>query len=257
VNSPAWSSGTAVRCDLRRALGRKKGLGRKRIQYRLRGTGESRGQRSGALDSHHPLDTCGGGPCRRKILPGRASGGPWGVPDWQRNPLTKTSGSRPASVSSAGRNHGAKTDTMGTPFVDSSLATTCAMLSDAAFSFVDHGRRGRMTMDADGSVTEAVSRHCGAPSAVTQPLSEDQGGHAWNWGLVKFQRPFQQLSLSGAWCSPCYYPGRCQRQKDVGSITAEGEQQFDERGTRISGLWPGRTGKRRSSTAASRRCRKE
>jgi leucyl-tRNA synthetase len=201
----------------------KKGLGKKRIQYRLRDWGISRQRYWGTPIPIIHCDACGVVPVPEEDLPVVLPEDL--VPDGSGNPLNKDERFLACKCPKCGKAARRETDTMDT-FVDSSWYYMRYCCPDAT-TMVDGRNDYWMPMDQYiGGIEHAVLHLLYARfwARVMRDL-----------GLVQFSEPFKHLFTQGMLLAHCYY-----REDPSGKkhwfYPAEVEQQFDERGTPISAV---------------------
>ena len=201
----------------------KKGLGRKRIQYRLRDWGISRQRYWGTPIPIIHCDACGVVPVPEEDLPVVLPEDL--VPDGSGNPLSKDERFLACTCPTCGKPARRETDTMDT-FVDSSWYYMRYCCPDAQ-SMVDERTDYWMPMDQYIGGIEHAVLHLLYARFWTKVMRD--------LGLVKFDEPFKQLFTQGMLLAHCYY------REDAGGrkrwfYPAEVQQQFDERGIPISAI---------------------
>jgi leucyl-tRNA synthetase len=201
----------------------KKGLGRKRIQYRLRDWGISRQRYWGTPIPVIHCEACGVVPVPEKDLPVVLPEDL--IPDGTGNPLNEDERFLACTCPQCGRAARRETDTMDT-FVDSSWYYMRYCSPDAS-AMVD-GRTGYwMAMDQYIGGIEHAVLHLLYSRFWTKVMRD--------LGLVKFDEPFKQLFTQGMLLAHCYYREDANGKKRW-FYPAEVQQQFDERGTPISAI---------------------
>ncbi len=200
-----------------------KGLGRKRIQYRLRDWGISRQRYWGTPIPIIHCDACGVVPVPEQDLPVVLPEDL--VPDGSGNPLSKDERFLACKCPKCGKDARRETDTMDT-FVDSSWYYMRYCCPDAS-TMVDARNDYWMPMDQYIGGIEHAVLHLLYARFWTKVMRD--------LGLVKFNEPFKHLFTQGMLLAHCYY-----REDPSGKkrwfYPAEVEQQFDERGTPISAV---------------------
>jgi leucyl-tRNA synthetase len=201
----------------------KKGLGQKRIQYRLRDWGISRQRYWGTPIPIIHCDACGVVPVPEKDLPVVLPEDL--VPDGSGNPLNKDERFLACTCPQCGKGARRETDTMDT-FVDSSWYYMRYCCPDAS-SMIDERTDYWMPMDQYIGGIEHAVLHLLYARFWTKVMRD--------LGLVKFSEPFKQLFTQGMLLAHCYYREDANGRKRW-FYPAEVEQQFDERGTPISAV---------------------
>jgi leucyl-tRNA synthetase len=201
----------------------KKGLGKKRIQYRLRDWGISRQRYWGTPIPIIHCETCGVVPVPEEDLPVVLPEDL--VPDGSGNPLNKDERFLACKCPQCGKDARRETDTMDT-FVDSSWYYMRYCCPDAP-TMIDERADYWMPMDQYIGGIEHAVLHLLYARFWTRVMRD--------LGLVKFSEPFKQLFTQGMLLAHCYY------RKDASGrmrwfYPAEVEQQFDERGAPISAV---------------------
>jgi leucyl-tRNA synthetase len=201
----------------------KKGLGRKRIQYRLRDWGISRQRYWGTPIPIIHCDACGVVPVPEEDLPVVLPEDL--VPDGSGNPLNKDERFLACKCPRCGKDARRETDTMDT-FVDSSWYYMRYCCPDAS-TMVDGRNDYWMPMDQYIGGIEHAVLHLLYARFWTKVMRD--------LGLVKFSEPFKHLFTQGMLLAHCYYREDASGKKRW-FYPAEVEQQFDERGTPISAV---------------------
>jgi len=201
----------------------KKGLGRKRIQYRLRDWGISRQRYWGTPIPIIHCDACGVVPVPEEDLPVVLPEDL--VPDGSGNPLNKDERFLACKCPKCGKDARRETDTMDT-FVDSSWYYMRYCCPDAT-TMVDGRNDYWMPMDQYIGGIEHAVLHLLYARFWTKVMRD--------LGLVKFSEPFKHLFTQGMLLAHCYYREDASGKKRW-FYPAEVEQQFDERGTPISAV---------------------
>ena len=201
----------------------KKGLGRKRIQYRLRDWGVSRQRYWGTPIPIIHCDACGVVPVPEEDLPVVLPEDL--VPDGSGNPLNKDERFLACKCPKCGKDARRETDTMDT-FVDSSWYYMRYCCPDAT-TMVDGRNDYWMPMDQYIGGIEHAVLHLLYARFWTKVMRD--------LGLVKFSEPFKHLFTQGMLLAHCYYREDASGKKRW-FYPAEVEQQFDERGTPISAV---------------------
>ena len=201
----------------------KKGLGRKRIQYRLRDWGVSRQRYWGTPIPIIHCDACGVVPVPEEDLPVVLPEDL--VPDGSGNPLNKDERFLACKCPKCGKDARRETDTMDT-FVDSSWYYMRYCCPDAT-TMVDGRNDYWMPMDQYIGGIEHAVLHLLYARFWTKVMRD--------LGLVKFSEPFKHLFTQGMLLAHCYYREDASGKKRW-FYPAEVEQQFDERGTPISAI---------------------
>jgi leucyl-tRNA synthetase len=201
----------------------KKGLGRKRIQYRLRDWGISRQRYWGTPIPIIHCGACGVVPVPEEDLPVVLPEDL--VPDGSGNPLNKDERFLACTCPRCGKPARRETDTMDT-FVDSSWYYMRYCSYDAQ-SMLDERTNYWMPMDQYIGGIEHAVLHLLYARFWTKVMRD--------LGLIKFDEPFKHLFTQGMLLAHCYY-----REDASGKrrwfYPAEVEQRFDERGTPISAI---------------------
>jgi leucyl-tRNA synthetase len=200
-----------------------KGLGKKRIQYRLRDWGISRQRYWGTPIPIIHCDACGVVPVPENDLPVVLPEDL--VPDGSGNPLNKDERFLACTCPQCGKGARRETDTMDT-FVDSSWYYMRYCCPDAS-SMVDGRNDYWMPMDQYIGGIEHAVLHLLYARFWTKVMRD--------LGLVKFSEPFKQLFTQGMLLAHCYYREDANGKKRW-FYPAEVEQHFDERGTPISAV---------------------
>ena len=201
----------------------KKGLGRKRIQYRLRDWGVSRQRYWGTPIPIIHCDACGVVPVPEEDLPVVLPEDL--VPDGSGNPLNKDERFLACKCPKCGKGARRETDTMDT-FVDSSWYYMRYCCPDAT-TMVDGRNDYWMPMDQYIGGIEHAVLHLLYARFWTKVMRD--------LGLVQFSEPFKHLFTQGMLLAHCYYREDASGKKRW-FYPAEVEQQFDERGTPISAI---------------------
>ena len=201
----------------------KKGLGRKRIQYRLRDWGVSRQRYWGTPIPIIHCDACGVVPVPEEDLPVVLPEDL--VPDGSGNPLNKDERFLACKCPKCGKDARRETDTMDT-FVDSSWYYMRYCCPDAT-TMVDGRNDYWMAMDQYIGGIEHAVLHLLYARFWTKVMRD--------LGLVQFSEPFKHLFTQGMLLAHCYYREDASGKKRW-FYPAEVEQQFDERGTPISAI---------------------
>ena len=201
----------------------KKGLGRKRIQYRLRDWGVSRQRYWGTPIPIIHCDACGVVPVPEEDLPVVLPEDL--VPDGSGNPLNKDERFLACKCPKCGKGARRETDTMDT-FVDSSWYYMRYCCPDAK-TMVDGRNDYWMPMDQYIGGIEHAVLHLLYARFWTKVMRD--------LGLVKFSEPFKHLFTQGMLLAHCYYREDASGKKRW-FYPAEVEQQFDERGTPVSAV---------------------
>jgi len=201
----------------------KKGLGRKRIQYRLRDWGVSRQRYWGTPIPIIHCDACGVVPVPEEDLPVVLPEDL--VPDGSGNPLNKDERFLACKCPKCGKDARRETDTMDT-FVDSSWYYMRYCCPDAT-TMVDGRNDYWMPMDQYIGGIEHAVLHLLYARFWTKVMRD--------LGLVQFSEPFKHLFTQGMLLAHCYYREDASGKKRW-FYPAEVEQQFDERGTPISAV---------------------
>jgi len=201
----------------------KKGLGRKRIQYRLRDWGVSRQRYWGTPIPIIHCDACGVVPVPEEDLPVVLPEDL--VPDGSGNPLNKDERFLACKCPKCGKDARRETDTMDT-FVDSSWYYMRYCCPDAT-TMVDGRNDYWMPMDQYIGGIEHAVLHLLYARFWTKVMRD--------LGLVQFSEPFKHLFTQGMLLAHCYYREDASGKKRW-FYPAEVEQQFDERGTPISAI---------------------
>jgi leucyl-tRNA synthetase len=201
----------------------KKGLGRKRIQYRLRDWGISRQRYWGTPIPIIHCDGCGVVPVPEEDLPVVLPEDL--VPDGTGNPLNKDERFLACTCPQCGKPARRETDTMDT-FVDSSWYYMRYCSPDAP-SMVDERTEYWMQMDQYIGGIEHAVLHLLYARFWTKVMRD--------LGLVRFDEPFKHLFTQGMLLAHCYYREDAKGKKRW-FYPAEVEQHFDERGTPVSAI---------------------
>jgi len=201
----------------------KKGLGRKRIQYRLRDWGISRQRYWGTPIPIIHCESCGSVPVPEKDLPVILPEDL--VPDGTGNPLNKDERFLACECPQCGKPARRETDTMDT-FVDSSWYYMRYCSPDAQ-TMVDSRTDYWMQMDQYIGGIEHAVLHLLYARFWTKVMRD--------LGLIKFSEPFKQLFTQGMLLAHCYYREDASGKKRW-FYPAEVEQHFDERGTPVSAV---------------------
>jgi leucyl-tRNA synthetase len=201
----------------------KKGLGRKRVQYRLRDWGISRQRYWGTPIPIIHCDACGVVPVPEEDLPVVLPEDL--VPDGSGNPLNKDERFLACKCPKCGKDARRETDTMDT-FVDSSWYYMRYCCPDAT-TMVDGRNDYWMPMDQYIGGIEHAVLHLLYARFWTKVMRD--------LGLVKFSEPFKHLFTQGMLLAHCYYREDANGKKRW-FYPAEVEQQFDERGIPISAV---------------------
>jgi leucyl-tRNA synthetase len=201
----------------------KKGLGRKRVQYRLRDWGISRQRYWGTPIPIIHCDACGVVPVPEEDLPVVLPEDL--VPDGSGNPLNKDERFLACKCPKCGKGARRETDTMDT-FVDSSWYYMRYCCPDAS-TMVDGRNDYWMPMDQYIGGIEHAVLHLLYSRFWTKVMRD--------LGLVKFSEPFKHLFTQGMLLAHCYYREDASGRKRW-FYPAEVEQQFDERGTPVSAV---------------------
>lgn len=201
----------------------RKGLGRKRIQYRLRDWGISRQRYWGTPIPIIHCEDCGAVPVPEKDLPVLLPEDL--VPDGSGNPLNKDERFLACSCPRCGKAARRETDTMDT-FVDSSWYYMRYCCPDASV-MVDERTGYWMAMDQYIGGIEHAVLHLLYARFWTKVMRD--------LGLVRFDEPFKHLFTQGMLLAHCYYREDANGKKRW-FYPAEVEQQFDERGTPLSAI---------------------
>jgi leucyl-tRNA synthetase len=200
-----------------------RGLGAKRIQYRLRDWGVSRQRYWGTPIPIIHCEVCGAVPVPEQDLPVVLPEDL--VPDGTGNPLNKDERFLACTCPQCGKPARRETDTMDT-FVDSSWYYMRYCCPDAP-SMVDERTDYWMPMDQYIGGIEHAVLHLLYARFWTKVMRD--------LGLVKFSEPFKQLFTQGMLLAHCYYREDANGKKRW-FYPAEIEQHFDERGTPISAI---------------------
>src|SRR4051812_42191993 len=201
----------------------RKGLGKKRIQYRLRVWGISRQRYWGTPIPIIHCDACGVVPVPEADLPVVLPEDL--VPDGSGNPLNKDERFLACKCPACGKDARRETDTMDT-FVDSSWYYMRYCCPDSP-AMVDDRNDYWMPMDQYIGGIEHAVLHLLYARFWTKVMRD--------LGLVKFSEPFRHLFTQGMLLAHCYYREDASGKKRW-FYPAEVEQQFDERGTPISAV---------------------
>jgi leucyl-tRNA synthetase len=200
-----------------------KGLGCKRIQYRLRDWGISRQRYWGTPIPIIHCEVCGVVPVPEQDLPVVLPEDL--VPEGTGNPLNKDERFLACTCPKCGRPARRETDTMDT-FVDSSWYYMRYCCPDAQ-SMVDERTDYWMPVDQYIGGIEHAVLHLLYARFWTKVMRD--------LGLVRFSEPFKQLFTQGMLLAHCYYREDANGRKRW-FYPAEVEQQFDERGTPTSAI---------------------
>jgi leucyl-tRNA synthetase len=200
-----------------------RGLGCKRVQYRLRDWGISRQRYWGTPIPIIHCEACGAVPVPERDLPVVLPEDL--VPDGTGNPLNKDERFLACTCPRCGGPARRETDTMDT-FVDSSWYYMRYCCPDAP-SMVDERTDYWMPVDQYIGGIEHAVLHLLYARFWTKVMRD--------LGLVKFSEPFKQLFTQGMLLAHCYYREDANGRKRW-FYPAEVEQQFDERGTPISAV---------------------
>jgi leucyl-tRNA synthetase len=201
----------------------RKGLGRKRIQYRLRDWGISRQRYWGTPIPIIHCEVCGVVPVPEEDLPVILPEDL--VPDGSGNPLNKDERFLVCTCPRCGKPARRETDTMDT-FVDSSWYYMRYCCPDAQ-SMVDERTDYWLPVDQYIGGIEHAVLHLLYARFWTKVMRD--------LGLVRFSEPFKQLFTQGMLLAHCYYREDANGRKRW-FYPAEVEQQFDERGTPTSAI---------------------
>jgi leucyl-tRNA synthetase len=200
-----------------------KGLGKKRVQYRLRDWGISRQRYWGTPIPIIHCEACGVVPVPEEDLPVVLPEDL--VPDGSGNPLNKDERFLACKCPQCGKGARRETDTMDT-FVDSSwyyMRYCCP----GAPSMIDGRTDYWMPMDQYIGGIEHAVLHLLYARFWTKVMRD--------LGLIKFSEPFKQLFTQGMLLAHCYYREDANGKKRW-FYPAEVVQQFDERGTPVSAV---------------------
>jgi leucyl-tRNA synthetase len=200
-----------------------KGLGRKRIQYRLRDWGISRQRYWGTPIPIIHCEGCGAVPVPEADLPVVLPEDL--VPDGTGNPLNKDERFLACKCPQCGKPARRETDTMDT-FVDSSWYYMRYCCPDAS-TMVDGRADYWMPMDQYIGGIEHAVLHLLYARFWTKVMRD--------LGLIKIDEPFKQLFTQGMLLAHCYYREDANGKKRW-FYPAEIEQKFDEKGTPISAI---------------------
>ena len=200
-----------------------RGLGCKRIQYRLRDWGISRQRYWGTPIPIIHCEVCGAVPVPEQDLPVVLPEDL--VPDGTGNPLNKDERFLACTCPVCGKPARRETDTMDT-FVDSSWYYMRYCCPDAPV-MVDERTDYWMPVDQYIGGIEHAVLHLLYARFWTKVMRD--------LGLVKVNEPFKQLFTQGMLLAHCYYREDANGKKRW-FYPAEVEQQFDERGTPISAV---------------------
>jgi len=198
-----------------------KGLGRKRVQYRLRDWGISRQRYWGTPIPIIHCEACGVVPVPEKDLPVVLPEDL--LPDGTGNPLNKDERFLVCTCPQCGRAARRETDTMDT-FVDSAwyyMRYCCP----GASTMVDERTAYWMPMDQYIGGIEHAVLHLLYSRFWTRVMRD--------LGLVRFEEPFRRLFTQGMLLAHCYYREEASGRKRW-FYPAEVEQKFDERGIPVS-----------------------
>ena len=200
-----------------------RGLGEKRVQWRLRDWGISRQRYWGTPIPVIHCEDCGVVPVPEKDLPVVLPEDL--VPDGTGNPLAKDERFLACTCPRCGKPARRETDTMDT-FVDSSWYYMRYCCPDAA-QMVDERTGYWMPMDQYIGGIEHAVLHLLYARFWTRVMRD--------FGLVAFDEPFERLFTQGMLLAHCYF-----REDATGRrrwfYPAEVEQQFDERGVPVSAV---------------------
>ena len=198
-----------------------KGLGKKRVQYRLRDWGISRQRYWGTPIPLIYCERCGDVPVPDDQLPVVLPDNL--VPDGTGNPLAKTPSFYQTACPTCGGTARRETDTMDT-FVDSSWYYMRYCCPDDATAMVDDRVGYWMTVDQYIGGIEHAILHLLYSRFWTKVMRD--------FGLVQIDEPFTNLLTQGMVLNEIFY-----RKSDSGRITyfnpADVELILDERGQRI------------------------
>jgi leucyl-tRNA synthetase len=198
-----------------------KGLGRKRIQYRLRDWGISRQRYWGTPIPIIHCDNCGDVPVPDDQLPVVLPEDL--VPDGTGNPLARTSAFVDVRCPKCGRRSRRETDTMDT-FVDSSWYYMRFACQDNARAMVDERVSYWMPVDQYIGGIEHAILHLLYSRFWTKVMRD--------LGLVKLDEPFTNLLTQGMVLNEIFF-----RKTDGGRVVyynpADVELAMDERGQRM------------------------
>jgi leucyl-tRNA synthetase len=200
-----------------------KGLGKKRVQYRLRDWGISRQRYWGTPIPIIHCEVCGVVPVPEEDLPVVLPEDL--VPDGSGNPLNKDERFLACKCPQCGKGARRETDTMDT-FVDSSwyyMRYCCP----GAPSMIDGRTDYWMPMDQYIGGIEHAVLHLLYARFWTKVMRD--------LGLIKFSEPFKQLFTQGMLLAHCYYREDANGKKRW-FYPAEVVQQFDERGIPVSAV---------------------
>jgi leucyl-tRNA synthetase len=200
-----------------------KGLGKRRVQYRLRDWGISRQRYWGTPIPIIHCEVCGVVPVPEEDLPVVLPEDL--VPDGSGNPLNKDERFLACKCPQCGKDARRETDTMDT-FVDSSwyyMRYCCP----GAPSMIDGRTDYWMPMDQYIGGIEHAVLHLLYARFWTKVMRD--------LGLIKFSEPFKQLFTQGMLLAHCYYREDANGKKRW-FYPAEVVQQFDERGTPVSAV---------------------
>jgi leucyl-tRNA synthetase len=200
-----------------------KGLGRKRIQYRLRDWGISRQRYWGTPIPIIHCEACGAVPVPEADLPVVLPEDL--IPDGTGNPLNKDERFVACKCPQCGKPARRETDTMDT-FVDSSWYYMRYCCPDAR-TMVDERTDYWMPMDQYIGGIEHAVLHLLYARFWTKVMRD--------LGLIKFDEPFKHLFTQGMLLAHCYFREDASGRKRW-FYPAEVEQQFDERGTPVSAV---------------------
>ncbi len=199
----------------------RKGLGRKRIQYRLRDWGISRQRYWGTPIPLIYCDQCGDVPVPDDQLPVRLPEDL--VPDGTGNPLAKTPAFRDCRCPTCGGKARRETDTMDT-FVDSSWYYLRYACPDNDRAMVDERVPYWLAVDQYIGGIEHAILHLLYSRFWTKVMRD--------LGLVQLDEPFTNLLTQGMVLNEIFF-----RKTDAGRIVyynpADVDLVFDERGQRI------------------------
>jgi leucyl-tRNA synthetase len=200
-----------------------KGLGKKRVQYRLRDWGISRQRYWGTPIPIIHCEVCGVVPVPEEDLPVVLPEDL--VPDGSGNPLNRDERFLACKCPQCGKDARRETDTMDT-FVDSSWYYMRYCCPDAP-SMIDGRTDYWMPMDQYIGGIEHAVLHLLYARFWTKVMRD--------LGLIKFSEPFKQLFTQGMLLAHCYYREDANGKKRW-FYPAEVVQQFDERGTPVSAV---------------------
>ena len=219
VNSDNWSglSFTAAVDAIATAL-QARGLGEKKVTYRLRDWGISRQRYWGTPIPIIHCDDCGAVPVPEKDLPVILPEDL--VPDGSGNPLNKSEAFLKCSCPRCGKPARRETDTMDT-FVDSSWYYMRYCCPDADASMLDERVDYWMPMDQYIGGIEHAVLHLLYARFWTKVMRD--------LGLVTFSEPFTRLFTQGMLLNECFY-----REDDSGKkrwfYPSEVDIRYDDKG---------------------------